>query len=338
MLLTSQYFTYDEQATRFSYWYCGFGLGQILGGIVSYGFQFMSPSAPLAGWKMMFLVLGLVTIVFGLFVFFFVPDSPMKANFLTSDEKVALLEHIKVNQTGIQNSHFHPHQIFEGLRDFGCWGIFLLVALQSTGSGVVTAYSATILTSFGYSPKQASLLNIPSGAVNIIATVLYGVIVRHYGNRWLVNVGGGAIATTAAALLSFLPNSEKGGLLAGMYLINFLPGATGISFHWLTCNVAGHTKRTFATAGLGASIAMGNIVGPLTFRAQDAPQFRPAKLSLVIMWSLSIGVSILCFVYYFLNNRSRDKKAMRADEEELADTKAYAGLTDKQNLSFRYHL
>ncbi|KAI1841062.1 hypothetical protein JX266_012720 [Neoarthrinium moseri] len=337
MLLSSQYFTYQEQAPRFACWYTGLGNGQILGALISFGFQHMAPTAALSSWKTMFLVLGLVTAAVGIFVLFFVPNSPMKAKFLSDVEKVTLLQHIKVNQTGIDSRRVHPGQIVEGLLDPACWGIFLLVALQSSGSGVVTAYSATILTSFGYTPKQAALLNIPSGAVNIICVLCYSFIVRYYGYRWLVNAGAGVVGVTAAALMCFLPNSNRSGLLAGLYLINVLPGATTIAFQWLTCNTAGHTKRTYATAGLNAAFAIGNIIGPLTFRAQDAPNFRPAKLALVILWSISVAVAVLCRFYYVAMNQRRDTLA-EAEGEKVAIDKAYAGLTDKENLSFRYHL
>ena len=337
MLLCSQYFTYDEQALRFSYWYSGMSIGQMAGGLISFAFQHVPETAALSSWKTMFLILGLLTGALGVFVLLFVPDNPMDARFLTNDEKVALLEHIKVNQTGIENKHFYPGQLVEGLRDLGCWGIFLIIILQASGSGVVTAYSARILTSFGYTPKHAALLNIPSGAVNMLATLSFGYVVRNYGSRWLINVVGGVVGTTGACLLSFLPQSRKGGLLTGIYLINFLPGATAITFQWLTCNTAGHTKRTYATAGMNVAFAIGNIIGPETFQAKNAPEYKPAKLTLAIMWAVTIGVAVLCRSYYAMENSIRERKSTGRGQG-VTDGTAYAGLTDKQNRNFRYHL
>ncbi|KAL2276307.1 hypothetical protein FJTKL_00992 [Diaporthe vaccinii] len=233
ILIASQYFTYEEQSTRFSFWYSGMGLGQIFGGLISFGFQHVSAEAALSGWKTMFLVLGLVTIAFGILVILMVPDTPMTARFLSNDDKVALLEHVKVNQTGIQNTHFHPAQLLEGLLDIGCWLLLINVMLQLVGSGVVTAYSATILKSFDYTSKEAALLNMPCGIVNIIATMCNATFVRFCGHRWLVVTFAGVVGTIGAGLLCFLPHSNKGGLLAGMYLINVLPGATIIVFQWL---------------------------------------------------------------------------------------------------------
>ncbi|KKY33893.1 putative mfs [Diaporthe ampelina] len=333
ILIASQYFTYDEQSTRFSFWYSGMGVGQIFGGLISFGFQHVSADAALSGWKTMFLMLGLTTIAFGILVLFMVPDTPMTARFLSNDDKVALLEHVKVNQTGIQNTHFYPGQLLEGVLDLGCWLLLINVMLQLCGSGVVTAYSATILKSFDYTSKEAALLNMPCGVVNIIATMCNASFVRYYRHRWLVVTFAGVVGTIGAGLLCFLPHSNKGGLLLGMYLINVLPGATIIVFQWLSCNVAGHTKRAYVSAAANAAFAVGNIVGPETFRAKEAPDFRSAKLTLVIAWALLVALTPLAGGYYALKNRSRKRRA-----DEVTDKQAYAGLTDKENLTFQYHL
>ena len=131
MLVSSQWYTRSEQAIRFSYWYCGMGIGQIFGGLLSWAFQHVSPTAPLAGWRIMFLVIGLFTVLLGIAIVFAVPDTPMKAWFLTDEEKVNLLEHVKTNQTGIENHTFQPYQLKEGVLDFQLWCMFLIVMFVS---------------------------------------------------------------------------------------------------------------------------------------------------------------------------------------------------------------
>lgn len=128
MLISSQWYTKSEQAPRFSIWYCGLGAGQILGGIISYGFQHVhNPS--FAGWKMMFVVVGLVTSLIGVATFFIMPDTPMEAKFLTDGEKTALLNHVAVNQTGIENHTFKWSQLKEVFLDIQVWLMFILTVL-----------------------------------------------------------------------------------------------------------------------------------------------------------------------------------------------------------------
>lgn len=62
-------------------------------------------------------MLGCVTFVFAIAIFFLLPDTPMRTWFLNDQEKVALLEHVKINQTGIEGKHFVLSQLIEALLD-----------------------------------------------------------------------------------------------------------------------------------------------------------------------------------------------------------------------------
>lgn len=130
MLISSQWYTKSEQAPRFSFWYCGLGFAQILGGIISFAFQQIK-NPTFAGWRIMFIVLGLITCIIGFITFFFLPDTPMSCKFLSESQKVALLKHVSVNQTGIQNKHFKFRQLLEMLLDVQLWLMTLLTILVS---------------------------------------------------------------------------------------------------------------------------------------------------------------------------------------------------------------
>jgi MFS family permease len=125
----SRWYTKSEQALRFSIWYLGLGIGQILGGAISYGFQHIAPTASMTGWRIMFLVLGLVTVLIGGATLVFLPDTPMKAYWLREAERMALLKHVSVNKTGIRTSKFRPLEILEALSDPQLYLMILSVIL-----------------------------------------------------------------------------------------------------------------------------------------------------------------------------------------------------------------
>jgi MFS family permease len=135
MLLCSQWYTREEQSIRFSFWYLGIGFGQVFGGLISWAFQHVALTAPFASWRTMFVSLGCVTLTVGTAIFFFLPDTPMQARFLTDEEKVALLEHVKVNQTGIENRRFIPRQVLEAITDVQLWALVLILLLVSGPAG-----------------------------------------------------------------------------------------------------------------------------------------------------------------------------------------------------------
>jgi hypothetical protein len=80
----------------------------------------------------MFIVLGSITVTIGVLTLLYVPDTPMKAQWLSDAEKVALLKHVSVNMTGIENSKFRPRQILEALVDTQLYLMVLAVILAST--------------------------------------------------------------------------------------------------------------------------------------------------------------------------------------------------------------
>lgn len=133
MFLSSQYYTRSEQAPRFTFWYMGMGVAQILGGIISFAFQHVH-NAALDGWRIMFLMLGLITSVVGALTFFFIPDTPLKASWLADYEKTALLQHVSHNQTGLWSSTLNLEQIWEAVMDMQLWLLVITTILVGSHS------------------------------------------------------------------------------------------------------------------------------------------------------------------------------------------------------------
>ncbi|KAL9090731.1 MAG: hypothetical protein Q9165_005219 [Trypethelium subeluteriae] len=335
MLLTAQWYTKSEQASRYSLWYLGTGLGQIIGGFASWAFQHVNKTASLAGWRIMFLTLGLCTFVFALVLFLLLPDTPMQARFLTDQEKVAIIKHVKVNQTGIEGKHFIPQQLIEAIFDVQIWIFFFTFMLGGTGSGAITIYSSTLLTHLGYSSKRSALLLIATGPMTIIGVLFIGYGVRYYGNRWAFTNAVLIIAVLGAALLAFPTGDQSTCGLAGILLADILIGQTPIIYQWLQANVAGHTKRAYSAAMLQVAFAIGSIIGPQTFQARDAPNYEPAKIAFMCFLAAEVVLIAILRIYYGWCNHHRDQRSQAATGD-IADTTAFMGLTDKQNPAFRY--
>ncbi len=68
----------------------------IFGGFVAYGVSFAKTK--FASWRIFYLAIGGLTMVVGLLVAIYLPDSPVKAKRFTDAEKVAALMRVKDNQ------------------------------------------------------------------------------------------------------------------------------------------------------------------------------------------------------------------------------------------------
>lgn len=358
MLISSQYYTKREQAPRFAVWYCGLGFGQILGGLVSFAFQHIA-NKQFKSWQAMFVFIGVATALIGLATFFILPDSPMTATWLSEPEKAALLKHVSINQTGVKNKHFKWEQAAEVLRDPQLWLLTICTICVSTptvtfpsihqtlltcpqisvSSGVVTTYSATLIQSFGFTPQRTALLNMPSGVVSIAAALIAGFGVRQSENRWAWLAFCCVPGMIGGGLMSFMPAKNRAALLAGIYLVNAITGTLIVIYQWTMANVAGHTKRSIAAALIAGSFSVGNIIGPQTFQARDAPGYHPAKIAVMATQAGGAVVAISLFVYYIWANKQKDKR--QAVEGGLStsvgDEKIlWENLTDFENPNFRY--
>lgn len=80
------------------------------------------------------------------------------------------------------------------------------------------------------------------------------------------------------------------------------------------------------------SFCLGNILGPLTFRNDDAPNYTPAKITIVaVEASVLCGVAVL-LLFYRRENRRRDAEGEVVHQADVE----FADLTDRQNRELRY--
>lgn len=88
--ISGMYYTKSEQSARIGFWATQAGTGYIVGGLISFGFLHYHGTA-FTSWQIMFLVVGLVTVAFGVLTFLYLPDNVTNAWFLNKEEKFKLL-------------------------------------------------------------------------------------------------------------------------------------------------------------------------------------------------------------------------------------------------------
>lgn len=170
----------------------------------------------------MFLVLGCITGVAGVWALFSMPDSPMDVTWLTEAEKRVAIQRVAVNQTGIKNTHFKWAHLRELVLDPQIWLLASLIIVTSLTSGVISFYSTTLIRNFGFSPGRSALLNMPSGAVSLLSCLATAYLGHKYDSRALCMTAFCLVAAMGSALMSFLPSHQRAGLLAGVYLVNMV--------------------------------------------------------------------------------------------------------------------
>lgn len=164
------------------------GAQQVVGGLLAYCFSLIT-TGPLGSWQWLFLSYGIISVVFGIFVFFWMPDSPMRAKCFTEQEKLEMVERVRDNQTGIQNRKFKREQLIEGLKDPQTWGYGLIALCTTLPTSGLGAFANIIIRSFGFSTLETQLLAMVLGFYIIIVLLSSAWLVNKTNQNLLVMLG-----------------------------------------------------------------------------------------------------------------------------------------------------
>lgn len=127
ILISSSFYPRQNQTFRVGIWFSANGLANIIGGIMAYGLGHIH-AGDLAPWKWIYLIIGAITIIWSIVIYIFLPASQGSARFLSEEEKVAAVEMVRDNNTGIHNktfkwSHFRE-AVFDPKSYFFFWFAF----------------------------------------------------------------------------------------------------------------------------------------------------------------------------------------------------------------------
>ncbi|KAF7311003.1 hypothetical protein HMN09_00643700 [Mycena chlorophos] len=310
-----------------------------------------------------FLFTGLLTVAFSVIVLILLPNSPTTARFLSLDDKVLVLERLRANNTGTETKKWKWEQVRECLLDLKTWCWFLLIFTISIPSGGISTFGPLIVDSLGFNQFQTILLQMPFGAMQVIATLGGGFFAARFKRKWPVLVGLTIPPIAGAAALLKINRSAsnaKAALLASYYLVSFYPGISPIIYTWSSQNTAGHTKKTLTTGVLFIGQSAGNVVGPFLYTTAQAPLYHEGLESSLVCFAVLAG--LMCFTAFYLNILNRQQIVRRiangktgelvdASLEETKDAgaaqqangaqfgaNAFDDLTDRQNEDFIYVL
>ncbi|KAL2148976.1 hypothetical protein VTH82DRAFT_1662 [Thermothelomyces myriococcoides] len=340
VVLSSTWYRREEQAARVTYWYMMNGAQQIVGGLLAYCFSLIT-TGPLKSWQWLFLSYGIVSVIYGAFVGWWMPDSPMRAKCFTEEDKHLMVERVRANQTGVQNRKWKKHQFWEGILDPQAWGYALIQLCTTLPTSGLGSFQGLIIKSFGFSVLETQLLAMVLGAYIIIVLLGSSWLVKKTNQNLLVMLGfviPSFIGTICLMTVPLDTMSQKIGLVICYYITLSFWSAQTLALSMLSRNVAGQTKKSVAVALNFIIWSTGNAIGPQVFLDWDKPRYFIAFATHLGCYSLLVIVIISLRFYLKYQNKKRDELAAAGAAEAKDDdlVHAFEDLTDKENPNFRY--
>ncbi|KIW12833.1 hypothetical protein PV08_08020 [Exophiala spinifera] len=333
MMIVGSWYKKDEQALRMGVWYCCTGYVSIFSPLINYGLGHITGS--LEPWKYMYFFSGAITILWGIAVYFILPPDPIRAKGLNERERYIAVARMRSNNSGVRNTHFKKEQVYELALDIKFWICFAIAFLCMIANGPISTFLPIVINGFGFSLLNSLLLLMPAGFYAGTMQLVFPYLAYKYKNLRSYLVFIAQMGTTLAALLLWLlPRGATGALLFACYILPSVGAGYAVLMGLQLANTAGYTKRSLASSGLYIGYCLGNFVGPLVYRPQDAPRYEHGFIIVVIT---AIIAGVLGLVYRFIcvwENKRRDRSGTLEGFEHAYED----DLTDKTNPQFRYIL
>ncbi|KAJ4361986.1 hypothetical protein N0V83_010927 [Neocucurbitaria cava] len=357
-------YTRDEIPKRIGIWFAGNSVGGLVASFLAFGLGHISDS--LAPWKWMYIVLGILTFIWGIPLLFFLPDSIAGAKFLTEKERKYAADRVVIAGTGrTANAGWKLDQAVECLMDPKTWIIFSMSLLTQIPNGGTQNFGNLVLKSFGFTSLESTLLTIPASVISAGTIVGTGWIAGRYRQlNCILIICVVTPAIVGSSLIYVRPRTSSGVQLFGYFLLSTGPGGIPLLLSLVGANYKGVTKKMTMTALLFIAYCAGNIAGPQFFRTKDAPHYNMAFRAILICYSLVVGMAVVLRFYLQWMNTKREreegvkgsagaggvvaggKMVDEADQRNLSSrvgeieliAEDYDDVTDWKTFGFRYRL
>lgn len=236
------WWTREEQALRTGLWYCCVGVASTISPLINYGLGKIPASIP--SWKPMFLIIGALTILWSVVLFFTLPDNPLTTKGLTEAERAIAIRRLERNNAGTITHRFNKAQFIEAFRDYKLYSCTLIILLTGVPSGALGTFGTIVINGFGYDHFDSLALTSPIGALTATSILLVGFITRKWsGLRYISMIICALISIAGTLICWFGPRSNRGLLFAGIFLVAVQVAAGGLAVSLAASNIAGHTSK-----------------------------------------------------------------------------------------------
>jgi predicted MFS family arabinose efflux permease len=250
--------------------------------------------------RWLFILEGIPSVASSVLVWFFLPDYPETAKWLSDEEKALAAERLLLNGSHGGTKSMSWADAKATLTDWRLYAHYIIYFCKAVPFSSLSLFTPSITSGLGFTSLTAQLMSVPPYAAAYIVTLLVAFSSDRYGTRALHSVVFmiiGAIGFIASALLPATSYNARYGCLIIACTGSFacIPPLLG----WLSANL-----HTTAAAGLASALnvsfgAPGQIVGVWIYKADEKASGYPTGhwTNAALLLAASVGVFGLMIFY-----------------------------------------
>ena len=314
IVVLSSWYPRHELGKRMALVFCGASVISSLAGILAYAFSRIN-AAGYAGWRWIFILEGIITVVIVVGCFFALDEYPQKSRFLNKEQREVAVDQINSDRAEHDEEKMSFKLVLSALSDWTLW-VFSLMYMCCTTTTYSFAYFTPLILNgqMGFSGALSQVLTTPPyfWAFGIAMTMGWLSDKKRLRSPFIVFFCLNVLL--GVTLTRWGPNT--GSQYLGLFFT--LAGAQGnvattISFG--QNNAPTRIKRSISS-GLQLSFgAIGGIIGSTVFRSQDAPNYTPGVISVMCL-TVFLGLMAVTLAFHFHRQNKAHRKQGKILEGE----------------------
>ncbi|RAO65926.1 uncharacterized protein BHQ10_001938 [Talaromyces amestolkiae] len=301
-LYYSLFYTRKELGLRTAAWgFTGFIAGAT-SGLISWDVSQWHRS--LTGWQYLFLIEGGMTVGLAVIIFFILPRDTNTRWFTDEERRVAQIRlRRESNLEGAGQISWNV--AFQVVRKWQVWAFAAMAFLCGVGVASASNFLPTMVKRIAQSTPQGNLYTVGPNLVAAFVQIVSAWLSDRYQQRALVSFCTLIVSMIGFILLATLDlvhHTHVGYFLT--YMITFGTYMPELLMPlWLSSNLTNASSRAVALGLFIGGQNIGGILSSAVFRAQYAPVYAPALITVAICQGLLLVALIAMRQYYVFQNK-----------------------------------
>ncbi|KAJ3982593.1 MFS general substrate transporter [Lentinula detonsa] len=330
LIYLGSFYRSTELATRLAWFWGVQTIASAVSGLLASGLLQLQGVSGLEGWKWLFLVDGIITVVVSVLTWFYLPRNAMltkggirglKPWFDARQVQIAVTRIVRDDPSKrLYEQRVHWADIKDAVTDLGLWGHLLITAVGLTPTSPLSVYLPSVIKTFDFSIFVANALTAPP-----------------VGERGFHGAFGATWQLVGWILLRCLPSdTSKGVRYFAALIVACWPYTHPLNIAWMSENTGSIGKRTLASGCVIFAANIYGVWGSQIYQAKDAPDYHTGNTINIVFAATAVCLWFVQKSYYKWKNAKNERISGRLSGVEQKREELSAEEKGNKSVLFRF--